>query len=489
MTNYNKIDRNQAMIISLDEMISENSNVRAIDAYVHSLDVEKLGYHVYTNKVGRPAYNPRDLIGLYLYGYMNRVMSSRMLESQTYINIEIMWLLNNSHPDHSTIAAFRSRNAEALTNTFHDFVCICKDLNLIGGKIVAVDGTKIHANNNKKNNYSKKSLSKKIEHIDEQIAEYFCELDKNDKSDIDLKSLSDRKSKYEDLLNKIEESQETQISTVDPDSRLMDNKKGGLDVAYNIQATVDAKNGLVIDQYVINAPTDQGELSNAAVRAKKILCAKELTVLADKGYYNGEDLEKCQSMNITPVVACQNPPKRKGMYSLDDFVYNSETDSFTCPQNNILTKISSENAKSIVYANKTACKSCPYKSQCFKQNGRKKYRQIIKDEFFKAMSKADETFKSMKKLYKLRQELNEPVFGSIKRQLGFPQLNVRTKRKVSGEVSLLFLGFNLKRVINLIGNTELIRYLRARIGASFTKIFNIICNFVFWNSEKTKLCI
>ena len=489
MTNNNKIDRNQTMIISLDEMISENSNVRVIDAYVRSLEVEKLGYHVYTNKVGRPAYNPQELIGLYLYGYMNRVMSSRMLESQTYINIEIMWLLNNAHPDHSTIAAFRSRNAEALTNTFHDFVCICKDLNLIGGKIVAVDGTKIHANNNKKNNYSKKSLTRKIEHINEQIAEYFSELDKNDKSEIDLKSLSDRKSEYEDLLNKIEESQETQISTVDPDARLMDNKKGGLDVAYNVQATVDAKNGLVIDQYVINAPTDQGELSNAASRAKKILSAKELTVLADKGYYNGEDLEKCHSMNVTPVVARQNPPKRKGMYSLDDFVYNLETDSFTCPQNNILTKISSEDAKSTVYANKSACKSCPYKSQCFKQNGRRKYRQIIKHEYFKAMSKTDEIFKSMKKLYKLRQELNEPVFGSIKRQLGFPQLNVRTKRKVSGEISLLFLGFNLKRVINLIGNTELVRYFRARIGASLAEFLRIICNFAFRNSEKTKLWI
>ena len=177
------------------------------------------------------------------------------------------------------------------------------------------------------------------------------------------------------------------------------------------------------------------------------------------------------------------------MYSLDDFVYNLETDSFTCPQNNILTKISSEDAKSTVYANKSACKSCPYKSQCFKQNGRRKYRQIIKHEYFKAMSKTDEIFKSMKKLYKLRQELNEPVFGSIKRQLGFPQLNVRTKRKVSGEISLLFLGFNLKRVINLIGNTELIRYFRARIGASLAEFLSIICNFAFRNNQKTKLCI
>jgi len=470
MINNNKIDRNQSMIISLDEMVPENSIVRVIDAYVHSLDVVKLGYHVHTNKVGRPPYKIQDLIALFIYGYLYYLISSRILESHTYINIEVMWLLNNAHPDHSTIAAFRSKNAEALANTFRDFVCICKDLNLIGGKIVAVDGTKIHANNNKKNNYSKKSLQKKIQHIDEQITEYFSELDKNDKSDIDLKSLSDRKSKYEDLLEKLEESEETQISTVDPDARLMDNKKGGLDVAYNIQATVDAKNGLVIDQYVINAPTDQGELSNAASRAKKILSTKELIVLADKGYYNGEDLEKCLDMCITPVVARQNPPKRKGMYSIDEFVYNPETDSFSCPQNNILTKISGEDAKTTVYANKFACKSCPYKSQCFKQNARRKYRTINKDKHFPAMVKADAIYKVCKKLYKRRQELNEPVFDCIKRQLGFPQLNVRTKRKVEGEVSLLFLGYNLKRVIKLIGNTELIQYLRARRELLFKEI-------------------
>ena len=290
-------------------------------------------------------------------------------------------------------------------------------------------------------------------------------------------------------MEKLEESEETQISTVDPDARLMDNKKGGLDVAYNIQATVDAKNGLVIDQYVINAPTDQGELSNAASRAKEILSAKKLTVLADKGYYNGEDLEKCHSMNVTPVVARQKAPKRNGMYSIDEFTYDSETDSFTCPQNNVLTKISGKDAKSTVYANKSACKSCPYKAQCFKQNGRKKYRQIIKDKYFQAMTKSDAIFKSSQKLYKLRQQLNEPVFGCIKRQLGFPQLNVRTKRKVSGEISLLFLGFNLKRVINLIGNTELVRYFRARIGASLAEFLSIICNFAFRNSQKTKLCI
>ena len=479
MINNNKIDRNQSMIISLDEMISENSNVRVIDAYVRSLDVEKLGFHVYTNKVGRPAYSPQDLIGLYLYGYMSRVMSSRMLEAQTYINIEIMWLLNNAHPDHTTIANFRSRNAEALTNTFRDFVSICKDLDLIGRKIVAVDGTKIHASNNKKNNYSKNSLIKKIAHINEQIAEYFCELDKNDKSDIDLKSLSERKFKYEDLLEKIEESQENQVSTTDPDARLMDNKKGGLDVAYNIQATVDEKNGLVIDQYVTNAPTDQGELSNAAARAQKILSAKELTVLADKGYYNGEDLDKCFAAGVTPVVARQKPPVRKGMYSIDEFIYNEETDSFICPQGKELVRISGDEAQTTVYANKSACKSCPYKSQCFKQSNRTKYRKINKDKFFKSMVKADAIFKSLKKLYRKRQALNEPVFGCIKRQLGFPQLNVRTKRRVEGEVSLLFLGYNLKRVIKLIGNTELIRYLRARNELLFEKIINLFHAIIF----------
>lgn len=474
-----KIDRNQFMITSLDEMIDTNSNVRVIDAYVQSIDVEKLGYQVYTNKVGRPAYNPKDLIGLYLYSYMSRVMSSRMMEHQTYINLEIMWLLNGAHPDHSTIAAFRSKNSQALTNTFHNFTKTCIELGLVGCSIISVDGTKLHANNNKKRNFSAKSLSKKIAHIDEQISEYFSTLDKNDSSNNDLQQLESRKHSYQDMLEELDNSDETQISTTDPDSRLMDNKKGGLDVSYNIQATVDSKNALVIDQYVTNAPTDQGELSEASARSQEILSTKNITVLADKGYYNGQDLEKSFCLGITPVVSRQKPPKRKGMYSLDDFIYDEQIDSFTCPQNKLLTKISSNNAQQSVYANKDACRSCPYKSECFKQDGRYKYRRICKDHHFKTLLKADRLFEKSKELYHIRQELSEHVFGSIKRQLGFPQLNVRTKPKVEGEVSLLFLGYNLKRVINIVGNTELIRYFRERTNSVLKQFLSIslnICN-------------
>lgn len=477
MKSNDRIDRNQFMITSLDDMIDENSNVRVIDAYVKSLDVDKLGYKVYTNKVGRPAYDPRDLIGLYLYSYMSRVMSSRMMEQQTYINIEIMWLLNGAHPDHSTIAAFRSKNSQALTNTFHDFTKTCIKLGLVGGSIVSVDGTKLRANNNKKRNFSANSLSKKIAHIDEQISEYLSALDRNDHAKDDLQMLESRKASYQEMLEQLNNSDETQISTTDPDSRLMDNKKGGLDVAYNIQATVDAKNSLVIDQYVINAPTDQGELSRASARSQEILSTKDITILADKGYYNGQDLGKTFSLGVTPIVSRQNPPVRKGMYSLNDFIYNEENDSFTCPQNKLLTRISNDTSKHQVYANKEACRSCPYKSQCFKQGGKHKYRKIIKDIHFKTMLKADRLFETAKELYHIRQELSEHVFGSIKRQLGFPQLNVRTKLKVEGEVSLLFLGYNLKRVINIIGNTELVRYFKEHTNSVLSKTITVFLNF------------
>ncbi len=466
----NAFNRNQFMMTTLDEMISEDSKVRVIDAYAHSLDVEQLGYQVYTNKVGRPSYNPQDLIGLYLYSYMSQVMSSRKMEEQTYINIEIMWLLNGVHPDHSTIAAFRSKNAQALTNTFHDFTKICIDLGLIGGSRISVDGTKIHASNNKKQNFSAKSLTKKIEHIDEQIAEYFEKLDENDKAKTDLGNLETRKTKYQNMLEELNNSEETQISTTDPDSRLMDNKKGGLDVAYNIQATVDSENALVIDQYVTNAPTDQGELSKATSRAQKILSNKELTVLADKGYYNGKDLKKCFSMEATPIASRQKPPTKKGFYSLDEFVYNETDDSFTCPQGRVLSKISRDDAQRSTYANKNACRSCPYKAKCFKQGGKHNYRRLLKDEYFKTLRKADCIFETNKTLYHTRQELSEHVFGSIKRQLGFPQLNVRTKIKVEGEVSLLFLGYNLKRVMNIIGKTELIRHFREHTSSVLTKL-------------------
>lgn len=487
MKSSERIDRNQFMMTSLDEMIDENSNVRVIDAYVQSLDVEKLGYQVYANKVGRPAYNPKDMIGLYLYSYMSRVMSSRMMEHQTYINLEIMWLLNGAHPDHSTIAAFRSKNSQALTNTFHDFTKTCIELGLVGGTVVSVDGTKLRANNNKKRNFSAKSLSKKIAHIDEQISEYFSTLDKNDSTNNDLQELEIRKNSYQDMLEQLINSDESQISTTDPDSRLMDNKKGGLDVAYNIQATVDSKNALVIDQYVINAPTDQGELSRASARSQEILSTKDITILADKGYYNGKDLEKSFSLGVTPIVSRQNPPKRKGMYSPYDFIYNEQNDSFTCPQNKLLIKISNDNSKRQVYANKEACRSCPYKSQCFKQDGKHKYRRIIRDAHFKTLLKADTLFENSKELYHIRQELSEHVFGSIKRQLGFPQLNVRTKPKVEGEVSLLFLGYNLKRVINIIGNTELIRYFREHTNSILSKIIAIFFGFHKIKSKKSNV--
>lgn len=491
MKQSERIDRNQCIITSLDEMIDENSNVRVIDAYVRSLDVEKLGYHIYTNKVGRPAYNPQELIGLYLYSYMSKVMSSRMMEQQTYINIEIMWLLNGSHPDHSTIAAFRSKNAEALTNTFRDFTGICMDLKLIGGRILAVDGTKLHASNNKKRNYSERTLKKKIEHIDSQIEEYLTALDENDKLSEKTHSLTKRKEMYQNLLKRLEETEETQISTTDKDSRLMDNKKGGLDVGYNIQATVDSKNGLVVDQYVTNDATDQGELAKVAERAQDILSKKKIAILADKGYYNGEDIDKCFSNGAVPLVSRQNPPVRDGMYSIEEFVYNEEKDSFVCPQGNELQIISGEDSDRIVYANKSACRICPHKAECFKQGGKRKYRRVIKDKFFKKTYKADNLFKKHTKLYHKRQELSEPVFGSIKRTLGFPMLNVRTKRKVEGEVSLLFLGYNLKRVINLIGKTKLIAYFRERntyIGGCFSKYIVsllIICRI----SKAPTLCI
>ncbi len=283
-------------------------------------------------------------------------------------------------------------------------------------------------------------------------------------------TLKARKSKYQDMLEELNNSEETQISTTDPDSRLMDNKKGGLDVAYNIQATVGSENALVIDQYVTNPPTDQGELSKATSRAQQILNNKGLTVLADKRYYNGEDLEKCFLMEVTPIVSRQKPPTKQGFYSLDEFVYNETDDSFTCPQGKTLSKISRDETQKSTYANKKACRSCPYRTKCFKQGGKYDHRRLNKDEHFKTMYKADCIFAANKALYHTRQELSEHVFGSIKRQLGFPQLNVRTKVKVEGEVSLLFLGYNFKRVMKIIGKTELIRFFREHINSAFKQI-------------------
>ena len=298
---------------SIDEYIAEENPVRVIDAFVEGLALEKLGFKR-TNPitVGHPSYAPGDILKLYLYGYLNRVRSSRRLEHEAIRNIEVIWLLKKLRPDFKTIADFRKDNKKALKAVFREFNKLCDEWNLFGKELVAVDGSKFRASNSKKNNYNMKKLDKRIKYLEEKIDQYINELDQKDAAELSdrkpdakeikerLQELKDRKVKYEEYQKDLKENSSNEISTTDPDARLMCNNNNNVDVSYNVQTTVDGDHKLIVDFKVSQKPNDLGELDNMALRTKKLFSGKEFEVLADKGYYKAADLKKCVKDGITP---------------------------------------------------------------------------------------------------------------------------------------------------------------------------------------------
>ncbi|MDD2498584.1 MAG: IS1182 family transposase [Desulfitobacteriaceae bacterium] len=384
---------------------------------------------------GRPPYNPKDLLKLYLYGYLNRVRSSRKLEHEAIRNIEVMWLLKRLKPDFKTIADFRKDNKKAIKAVFRDFNKLCDEWGLFGKELVAIDGTKFRACNSKRNNYSTKKLDKHIKYLDEGYQ----------------KSL--------------EKSCQTEISTTDPDPRLMSNSNNNVDVSYNVQTTVDSKHKLIADFKVSQKPNDLGELDNMALRAKKLFRDQDFEVLADKGYYKAEDLKKCVEKGITPYVAKQtysNGTGDKDFYS-DKFKYDIEKNVYICPNDKELYYSRARKSKDKIigydYKNYEACKDCQFKSRCTKSSkGRSIFRHVDQD----FLDTIDVQTEQNRDKYKMRQMIVEHPFGTIKRIWGAYYFLTKGKISVTAEISLSYLSYNLRRTINILGTQETIRRLRER---------------------------
>lgn len=474
-------DRNQIIMFpeSIDEYISDDNSVRVIDAYVEQLDMEKLGFQRTTAPVmGRPPYSPKDLLKLYLYGYLNRVRSSRRLEHEAVRNIEVIWLLKKLKPDFKTIADFRKDNKKALKAVFRDFTKLCDEWNLFGKELVAIDGSKFRASNSKRNNYSAKKLERHIKYIDEKIENYMRELDEGDTTETcdrkpdaseikeKLQQLRERKNKYEKYKEHLDKTGENEISTTDPDARLMCNNNNNVDVSYNIQTTVDSKHKIIVDFKVSQKPNDLGELDNMALRAKKLFKGKEFEALADKGYYKAEDLKKCVENGITPYVTKQiysNGTGDRDFYG-DRFKYDKDKNVYICPAGKELyyARDRKQKGKGIIgheYRNYEACKNCEFKDRCTKsEKGRVICRHVDQD-FLDTIDLQTEL--NMEK-YKLRQMIVEHPYGTIKRSWGAYYFLTRRKISVTAEISLSLLVYNLKRVMNILGNDELIRRLKER---------------------------
>src|SRR6267142_1896587 len=335
----------------LDDYIKEDNPVRFIDAYVDQLDLQQLGFqHTILNETGRPPYHPSDLLKLYVYGYLNRIRSSRSLEREAGRNLELMWLIARLQPDFKTIADFRKDNLQAIKQVCRDFAYLCKRLELFGGELVAIDGSKFKAVNSKKRNYNEKKLKRALKEIEAKIEKYTQEMDEEDEKESEntspgaeelkgkINQLKERQVKYEGILGRLLSSGENQISLTDKDSRSMPVGQG-VDVCYNVQSAVDEKHKLIVVADVTNDVTDRAQLSPMAKEAKAVLGVESLDAVADTGYYDGSEVKACEEAGITSYIPKANTSAntKLGLFGKEQFTYDAEKDCYQCPAGKELT--------------------------------------------------------------------------------------------------------------------------------------------------------
>jgi len=458
----------------LDDYIAQNSICRIIDAFVNSLDMIAMGFkYAETKGNGRPPYNPVAMLMLYLYGYMNRIRSSRRLEAETHRNIEVMWLMEKLTPDDKTICNFRKDNARALKKVFRQFSFWCNEQDLYGRELVAVDGSKFRANANRKSIHTQKGTAKKLAEVEKKISEYMNELEKNDKAEADdakldserisevLKHLGEKKETLQEWLKKIDENGGKEISTVDPDAHLMHTNGDGrnLDACYNVQTVVDEKHKLIVDFDVTTCPDDKGSLVTMTESAKEIMGVDEISVAADKGFYDGEDIDKCEQNGTVCYIPkfSDHAPAPDTKYNKSNFRYNAADDCYICPEGqmipfNRLQKLANGKV-SRHYSNSKICKNCPKRELCTtNKSGRivtRNANQGTLDTVNARMHSDDgrATFRERKKIV-------EHPFGTTKAVWGYKQFLCRSQEKTTGEASLAFLAYNLRRVFNIFMKNE-----------------------------------
>ena len=518
-------DRLQLRFSALNDFIEPGNPVRFIDALVDKIDLNQIGIcHISTYKQksaaadigGAPSFDPKLMLKLYLYGYLNKIRSSRKLEQECKRNIELYWLMGELVPNYHSIADFRKNNAPALKALFKLYVQFLCHNDLIGGKTLAVDGTKFRAVNSKKNNYNQKKIDKHQQFIEQKTQEYLAQLDELDaqenkhddnelaKADIQkgLQKLAQRKLKYDILQEQLDHTDEKQISTTDADSRALIINKNIVEVAYNNQVATDDKHCLIVHSQATNR-NDAQALLTATEQGMSNIDADKITVLADKGYHNGKQLQQCQQAGITTFVAAKEQPSVKHLddiFLVENFTYNKNENTYTCPAGQRLTTKGSWHFKkretggtSYRFQKYTtnACIKCPLKSKCTKL----KYRAIERSEYQDAVDRNKENLVANRNEYKRRQAIVEHPFGTIKRQWGYTYTLLKGLEKVDGELNLIFLCYNIKRSLYILGNKNIqnslknwqpdyakafLRFILAQIRAKYSPNMTIkICNKIY----------
>jgi transposase len=470
MTHLTGHDRSQTLLLpeSLDDYVGPDNPVRFIEAFVGGLDLAAAGFaRVQAKRTGRPGYAPADLLKLYIYGYLNRVRSSRRLEAETHRNVEVIWLLRHLKPDFKTIADFRRDNRHAFRPVFRQFVLLCRQLDLFGRELLAVDGTRIKAVNNKDRNFTRASLAKFIKLADAKLDDYLQRLDTSDAAEQaaggsrvkdlaeKIAALRGRRTRCQAMLAELERTGEDQISLTDPDSRAMA-AHTRVAVGYNVQVAVDSKHKLIVEQQVTNQVVDMGLLTSTAEPAKEILGVEQIAVVADRGYFKIEDIEACKKAGMQPYVPRpqRGSSVKAGLFRKDEFQYDPESNTMLCPAGQRLPPYSSSllrGIKRINYANKQACRVCPIRSRCT----RRRFRAVLRLENEAVLDRMQARLAQRPEVLNQRRETVEHPFGTIKQWMNQGAFLMRGLEKVRGEFSLTALAYNLRRVLNIVSFPEL----------------------------------
>jgi Transposase and inactivated derivatives len=471
-------DRSQSTLLPerLDDYVTEDNPVRVVDVFVDNLDLATLGFdRAIAQATGRPGYHPATLLKIYIYGYLNRVQSSRRLEREAQRNIELMWLTGRLAPDFKTIADFRKDNGAAIRQVCREFVVLCRRLDLFSQALVAIDGSKFKAVNNRDRNYTRAKVQRRLEQIEVSVARYLSELDSADRQGTahvaearttrlreKVAKLQSEMQRMQAMAQEVEAAPDKQVSLTDPDARSMATSgKGTGTVGYNVQTAVDAQHHLIVDHQVTNMGHDRSQLAVMAQRARGAMQAKHLEVVADRGYFSGEEIVACADAGITAYVPRPQTSNNqaKGLFGKRDFVYVPETDTYRCPAGQALiwrfTTI--EKGLTLHCYWSSACKACPLKAQCTPAAQRRIKRWEHEAVIDAMQQRLDHDPDKMR----IRRQTVEHPFGTLKAWMGSTHFLMRTLKHVSTEMSLHVLAYNLKRVMRILGIAPLMQAMGA----------------------------
>jgi transposase len=470
-------DRRQSSMLPecLDDFVADDNPVRVIEAFIDELDLAALGFDgVVPEATGRPAYHPAVLLKIYVYGYLNRVQSSRRLEREAHRNLELIWLTGRLAPDFKTIADFRRDNGPAIRAVCSRFVELCRRLSLFTNAVVAIDGSKFKAVNNRDKNFTTTKLARRMEQVDDSIARYLAALDRADRENNDVPEARVRRIKdkiaglrrqmhdLKEMETTVAASSDAQISLTDPDARSMATSgKGTGIVGYNVQVAVDIQHHLIVAHEVTNLGHDRTQLVPMGSLAQAAMGGGEVTVLADRGYFNGDQVLACEGTGVLPCIPKTDTSGKMGSdrFMREDFVYDAAADHYTCPAGQILTKgaVRSDRRDDIDhYRNLSACLSCALKPRCTADKV-KRFKRWQHEGVLDAMqARLDHRPDAMK----MRRQTVEHPFGTLKAWMGSTHFLTRTLPKVRTEISLHVLAYNVKRMIAIMGTGPLIQAIR-----------------------------